>query len=376
MRLALLFAGLSALKYMGSGQHAMQAEQYGEAARQFEQALKSDPGLTEARLQLAICYFELRQYEPARRLFTELRQMGKSANLSAYYLGRIDLAGHDLDSAIRNFRSLARGDPVRDELYYLGVAYFKQQQFALAVESLKKAIVYNPRDFRSHQLLARAYSKLNLATQAEREFAETKRLHEYYVEGSVAISGCRALLLSGQLDKAWETCRPLLDTDDVDKLVTIGMLFGKAEQYEHARVVWEKGLRLDPDSPEIAYNLALTCFHLKDLPGAREHAAAAIRLRPDFFEANVLYGTVLYMGAEDEAAIRVLTRAHDLHPEDDSVRRLLAQELSVYAETFAAREDWQRATSLLQQAAALLPDSAEIASRLGRFRARLPRTIK
>ena len=105
-------------------------------------------------------------------------------------------------------------------------------------------------------------------------------------------------------------CRPLTETDDVDKIVAIGMLFGEAEQYQPALEAWQKAVALDPDSSEVQYNLALTGFHLKNILLARKHAALAVRQRPDFVEANVLYGTILYMGAEDREALAVLTHAH------------------------------------------------------------------
>ena len=175
----------------------------------------------------------------------------------------------------------------------------------------------------------------------------------------------------GQADRAWELCGPLTDTDDVDKIVAIGMLFGEAEKYPEARATWEKAVALDPDSSEIQYNLALTCFHLKDMPRAREHAAEAVRQRPDFVEANILYGTVLYMGAEDREAMTVLTRAHELKPDDPVVRRLLAEELSISAERHARNQEWRQATELLEKAAALQPSSPEISAKLAQARQRL-----
>jgi tetratricopeptide (TPR) repeat protein len=361
----------SAQEHLGSGNKLMQMERFKEASQQFELALHDDPTLSEARRQLVACYFELREYESARRLCGEMRAAKENPELATYYMGRIDLVEQNFDSAIRRFQSLGQDEPVRDELYYLGVAYFKQGKYPDAVEVLKKAVASNPRDYRVHQFLARSYQKLGQTKNAEQEFSETQRLHDYYLQGTVAIGECRSLLLGGQPEKAWEACRPLLETDDVDKLVSIGMLFGKAEKYEQALSVWDKAVALDPESPEINYNLALTCFHLKNMPRAHKHVAAAVQLRPDFFEANLLYGTILYMTAEDEPAIRVLTRAHELRPDDGSVRRLLAQELMVFSEVLAKRNDLQRARVLLQQAAALRPDSEEISSKLAQLRARI-----
>jgi tetratricopeptide (TPR) repeat protein len=354
---------------LGSGNQLIQAERYAEAADEFRKALRDDPALAKARAQLAVCYFELRDYSHARPLFERMSATQGSSNAAAYYLGRIDLVEHKLDSATQRFRSIPRDKPVRDELYYLAMAYYKQEKYTDSIEVLRQATAQNPRDSRIHLLLARAFQKLAQGDRAESEFAEARRLHDYYLEGSVAIGRCRALLLEQKTEAAWDLCKPLTETDDVDKIVAIGMLFGQAEQYRQAREVWEKAVSLDPDSSEIQHNLALTCFHLQDMRHARDHAAAAVRLRPDFVEANILYGTILYMGAEDKEALTVLTRAHALNPEEPSVRHLLADELSTAAQNYARNQDCHRALELLEKAVSLQPDSPKIASVLTRVKA-------
>ena len=371
--LLLMAAGLqggpaSARAHLGSGNQLMQAERYAEAAEQFEQALRDESAMSEARDQLAVCYFELRDYARARPLFEQMAATRGSARTGAYYLGRIDLIDRHFDSAIRRFRSIPRSHPVRDELYYLGSAFYKQEKYAESAEILRQAVVQNPRDSRIHQLLARAYQKLGRSDQAEEEFAETRRLHDYYLEGSTAIGGCRSLLIQQKVDDAWALCRPLTDTDDVDKIVAIGMLFGQSEHYAQALEIWEKAAALDPDSSEIQYNLALTRFHLKDVRRARDNAAAAVRLRPDFVEANILYGSILYMGREDHEALAVLSRAHELKPGDKTVDRLLAEELSIAS----ADQDCKRAAESLKRAIALQPDLPTISSRLAQLKSRCP----
>src|SRR5579863_6214912 len=164
----------TARAHLGSGNQLMQAERYGEAAEEFRQALQQDPRLAPARDQLAICHFELRNYTQARPLFEQMLAVKGSASIATYYLGRMDLIEHNLDSAIRRFRSLPRDNPVRDELYYLGSAYYKQEKYQQSIEVLKQAAIQNPRDARVHQLLARGYQKLGQGVQAEIEFAETR----------------------------------------------------------------------------------------------------------------------------------------------------------------------------------------------------------
>jgi predicted Zn-dependent protease len=96
-------------------------------------------------------------------------------------------------------------------------------------------------------------------------------------------------------------------------------------KWVYSFVAWQKAVELDPDSPELNYNFALASFQLKDMARAKQYSQIACKLWPQFPEANVLYGTILYMLADDAEAVRVLKRAEALRPDDSNVRRLLAE---------------------------------------------------
>jgi protein O-GlcNAc transferase len=318
-------ASQSAMAHLGKGTELMRSERYQEAAKQFEEALSENANLDQARLNLAICHFELRDYAAARPLFSALIGSNDQARTATYYLGRIDLLEDHLDEAIARLRSLEHGGEVRDEKYYLAIALFRKGQYAESADLLKQWIAEDPRDFRAHQRLARVLLKLGQPQQADQEFKRTRELQKYYMDGSEALRTCQRLLAAGKSDEAWRQCEPMTNTDDVDKLAALGIAFGAQSDASHARIIWEKAVRLDPDSPEINYNIALAYFHLRDMAHARLYAGNAVRLWPDFPEANVLYGIILYMVADDAQAKQVLSHAQELRPDDEMVRRLLTE---------------------------------------------------
>ncbi|PYV25528.1 MAG: hypothetical protein DMG27_09570 [Acidobacteria bacterium] len=314
-----------AQEHLGAGVKLFQLERYSEAAKEFELALKVDSDLSEARYYLAVSCFNERRYPDAREQFERLLPSGYQKERVTYYLGRLDLAGGRLDSAIRRFESLKRAEPLEDELYYLGSALIKKGEPRRAVSVLKRQINFNPRDFRAYNLLGRAYLKIGQPKGAEREFEESEQLHRYYVEGKQELGTCRNELAAGHPDRAWAQCGPVLKTDDIDKLVAVGMLFGEFHSYDHALQAFERALTLDPESPEINYNFGFTYFQQKRYPEARKFLEAALGQRPDFFEALAVDGTVLYELRQDSAARQALERAHALRPDDEAVSRLLTQ---------------------------------------------------
>lgn len=301
----------------------MQAERYEEAAAQFRQALEYDRTLDDARKNLGICEFEIREYTTARTAFEQLTA-SKYHGVAIYYLGRLDLIEGNLDAAIARLESVDEKSGIVDATYFLGVAYFKKASYEEAIKALRNCLALNPRDFRAHQWLAKALAKVGRADEANQEFKKTRGLHQYYTEGSTAIAGCRALLMEKKTIEAWVACKPLLDTDDVDKVTAIAMLFAKMDDQVHAMTAWERAVNLDPDSPEANYNLAFACFQRKQIGCAKHYAQVAFQLWPQFPEASILYGTILYMVADDLEAVKVLTRAHELRPDDTNVNRLLA----------------------------------------------------
>lgn len=305
---------------VAKGNALMRDELYDQAAVQFQNALDQDRQLVEARRNLAICRFELRQYNQARELFQPLSTGSSTAD---YYLARIDLLENQLDRAIRRFLAIDKTGGIQDEKFFLGLAYYKKGDFSSAIPFFEQWIKLSPRDFRAHEFLARSFARTNRQTEAAREFARTRELHNYYLEGSVALKRCASLLDQGRQAEAWSLCGT--DTDDVDKISAVAMLFSRAGDYQHALLGWKRAVALDPESPENNYDLALSLFKLKDLALSRRYVWAALQAWPDFPEANVLYGTILYMLAEDRDAVRVLTHARELRPDDPMVRRLLEE---------------------------------------------------
>jgi tetratricopeptide (TPR) repeat protein len=314
-----------ATAYLGSGLKLFDLERYGEAVADFERALELDPKLDEARYQLAVSYFNLHRYPEAGQQFERVHTSGYRTRWVTYYLGRLALLAGQTDKAILQLESLRGPQPLYDESYYLASAYFKQGQNEKAILSLKGYIPFNPRDFRAHNLLARVYMKSGQQGEAEREFQVSEELHRYYLEGKKDLMGCRADLGAGAIDKAWQQCGSILETDDIDKLVAAGSLFGEFKAYEYALRLLQRALALDTEAPEVNYDLGYTYFQQKEYRRARQFLAAALRLRPDFFEALALQGSVLYLLRDDHAALEALRRAHQLRPGDAAVSELLAK---------------------------------------------------
>ena len=107
------------------------------------------------------------------------------------------------------------------------------------------------------------------------------------------------------------------------------------------------------------YNLALACFRLKHYEEARAALAPAMKQWSDLPQLNALMGVVLYRLGDNDGAYQMLSRAHDLSPQDDSSARFLYEVSMVLAEKTAADKDYTSSLLYLRTAAGLRPKDPE-----------------
>src|SRR5262252_1271743 len=72
--------------YLANGQRLMEMDRFKEASEVFQHVLAENPNQSQARQQLSICHFELRQYSEARPLFEKMTELNENPSLATYYL--------------------------------------------------------------------------------------------------------------------------------------------------------------------------------------------------------------------------------------------------------------------------------------------------
>ncbi len=357
--------------HVGRGYDALKDERYQEAAKEFQAALALDPGLSGARYQLAVCWFALGNMPEARKEFARLEtQTGGSPGV-VYYMARLDLREGNLDRAIERLAPLAHDPPFPDTSYYLATAYLDKGELELAEKWLRIAALGDPHDYRVPDHLGRVYQRQGRKAEAEKQFEISSQLRQRFDQASQQAVACSQLLETKPFEQARPACELLFDPIDVDKLTTLGLLYGQHGFYAEAVQPLGKASRLDPDSSEIQHDLGLTYFRLRRYGEARPVLEKAVALRPDFFGSNALLGATLYALRQDEEAYRVLSHAHALKPGDRDTADLLFKEAMVLATREESRNKYEVALVYLRTAAQLQPEDQEIRRRLADLSRRL-----
>jgi protein O-GlcNAc transferase len=345
---------------LGQALQQIELNRYEEAAVPLERAVQLDPALAIAHYDLGICYFALGRLDAARHSLAEARRLRPDNRFATYYVARLDLLQGHIDHAILGFESLSVGQPLADELYYLGSAYFRKGDFELAVRSLSKAISRKPEDARAHFLLARVYRKLGKEQEAAEQFAASERYRGADQQRARDILACDSAFAFQSPDAALARCRELLDGTDPTRLVSLGIALAERQLYEAAQGPFAKAERLDPDNFEPHYNLGLTYFRLRDYGAARRPLESAAALRPEHFETAAVLGSTLFALGDDYGALRQLRRAHELQPGDEKVKALLFEQLKIVARHLAAKTEYAAAAPLFEEALQLKPEASEL----------------
>jgi Flp pilus assembly protein TadD len=246
-----------------------------------------------------------------------------------------------------------------DTPYYLGFAYFKQGDFTSAEKWLKEAAEANPRDARIPYQLGLVYRQQGLEDQAKKAFALSDQLHtQDDREGRLRVE-CGQKLDQGPREEAHALCDQLYDADNAEKLMTLGTIYAQHGDLDAALKPLRRAADLQPQSPQMQYNLALAYYQLNRFADARAPMAGAVKRWPDLFELNALYGAILFRLSEEASAYPVLHHAHQLNPDDAATKDILYDTAMRLALRDQAAKRYSDSLRYLEEAAKLRPQEPE-----------------
>ncbi len=346
--------------HLGKGYDALKLDKYEIAASEFRAALEIDPRLTlRARFPLAVALFEMHKSDEARQEFEAVRrEVGDHPNV-LYYVGRLDLDGHNFEGAIQNFKQAVVKPPFPDTAYYLGYAYLKQGDLAAAEKWLKEAAATDPRDARIPYQLASMYRKQGRSEDATKALALSEQLRQRDNNESKLRLECGQKLDQGPREEARAICERLYDPEDADKLTELGTIYGQHGDLEAALMPLKRAAELAPQSPQVQFNLALAYYQLNQFEEARAPLTTALKRWPDLFQLNALYGAVLMKLGENIPAYQALQHAHQLNPQDSGTSDLLYIAAFGLAQKSQLARQYSDSLHYLEEAARLRPNEPE-----------------
>jgi tetratricopeptide (TPR) repeat protein len=323
-----------------------------EAIPLLRRALELAPN--EGRIHHALGYalMQTSQRRAAQKEFETALKLEPGNVYSEYFLAcTLDGEGFR-DRAMALYEAIVvSGEVVYDTYQRLGQAYARKKLFDKALAMTQRALEQTPLDGVLHYQLATIYRQIGRTQEANQEFETGARLKQ------VDPSSIQKLL---QLSEAvrlkdWDRVSILRhelmnqSANDPALMTWLGTFLGRGGLYAEALEALQKARAGGPCSFETCFNLGLTLARLDRNQEAEGPLKQALELRPDDFEVNSTLGVVYVAQGRNREAIERLRAAKKAQPENIRILVLLGQQYL---------QGWylQQAIETLREALRIKPD--------------------
>jgi tetratricopeptide (TPR) repeat protein len=301
------------------------AGRYAEALQQFRRLHELVPDDDDALFGYAMLATQQREWGEARGLWQKLRNDPERRDEASYYLGRVEEASGNSDTAIGLFRSVSRGDLRVDAAISAAQILARQGDLAEMRDLLRQTRVARP---------TRAVDLYVAETQLLQRYGDSAAALALYDDALAALPDShdlrynRALyLLSlGDFPFMEKELRMILERepDHVDSLNALGYtLADRNERLDEARRMIERALELRPDSAAILDSMGWVLYRQGEFEQAERYLRQAFELDREDDEIAAHLGEVLWeMGRQDDAK-RVWREALSHTPDSDKVQAVV-----------------------------------------------------
>lgn len=301
-----------------------------QALSLYQQIVKLQPKLAEARSNLGMIYFSQRKFDAARQSFEEALRLKPTLAQPRIFLGvtQAELGRCDQATPLLrdSFVKVLAPDLRRLVGLHLVGCYDKLKETLKADEVLLRLRREFPSDPDVLYTAAKFYSDLSTdALFALREAApDSYRFHQ--IMGEI-------LDMRGDYTRAEALFRAVLEKNPETPGIhcRLGRIILQASRdaaaRERAKKEFEAELALNPSSAAAEYQLALLARQANQLDEAERRFRRAVELDPGFVEAYVGLGKMLLASGDFQEAIGNLEKAKDLDPKSEAAHYWLANAL-------------------------------------------------
>lgn len=327
----------------------MQNKQYARATRYFETAIQVDPWNASSRIGAGIGRMAMGEAERAvSELEVAVMLGGTEGTRAAILLAMSHLSRNQFDQALDVLIRLERTQPGNPLIHnYKAAAYMGKRDTAKARAEFERALQLDPAYFPSAANLAQLDLQLGNAAAARERYQSVLRKDAKHVPSMLALadiasrggqdkdvlewlkrakeasSGAPAPYVAevdyfrrkGQTDRALKTALELksLHPRDPDALAIVGKVLLAMGETAEAQAVYVERVALLPQSAAALLELADAQMAANYPLGAATSLRNALRLKPDYREAQIrLVAAELAQGRDDEALLIAKRVQYDL----------------------------------------------------------------
>jgi tetratricopeptide (TPR) repeat protein len=337
---------------------AVRAQEYGLAEQKIRQALMVKPNWPNAiQLLSRTLFLQGKQDAGLAVLDQALAKAPENIEVRLTY-AKMLIEAQRLDASLRQFEILNRNHPNNpDIIHALGVLSVELERYPAATNYFKQLL-------RLGQKVGDAHFYLGLIAEKKGD-TNTALEHFIKVEGAnqadARVHMAKILARQDKLAEARELIQHLrfkAPQDGLKLLLIEAEILRDVHQYKLAQEVYDQGLELYENNPELLYARALNAAELERIDLLEQDLHNLLKLQPDHADAlNALGYTLADQTDRLEEAKGYILKALALKPDSPAI-------LDSMGWVEYRMGDLDAALKYLQQAAAISPDP-EIASHLG-----------
>jgi tetratricopeptide (TPR) repeat protein len=297
---------------------------YDEALTQFQMLAEQSPDDADVHYALGLLLLQTNRAEEAKLQFLELLRLGQRTDAARYYLGQIAENADQTDTAIREYKRVARGEHYLNAQIRAAVLLAENGDIntarshlhALPQPSAQQAV----RIYRAEaEILSRVDDLQGAMAVYDRALVEH--------EGNQDLLYARAMLAErlDRIDILEADLNSILskDPDNADALNALGFtLADRTDRYEEALVLIERAISIKPDDFYIVDSMGWVLYRLGRYEESLTYLQRALVLSNDP-EVAAHLGEVLWVMGKRDAAREVWDTALQTTPEDQRLLEVI-----------------------------------------------------
>jgi tetratricopeptide (TPR) repeat protein len=331
-------------------QTALALEQQGknvEAEAAWRAYLKAHPSSSESYAHLGLLEARQGHYKEAVPLYRKALAIGPEVPGLRLNLGLALFKGGDLKEAIQEFSRLEKNHPGDRQLTILiGMAYYGLAEYPQAIPYLKEAAAHDARNLPLRLALAHSclWSKQNQCV-----------LDVYHEILLLNAESAEADMLAGEaLDAMKDSAGAIqqfraavkANPKEPDAHFGLGYLLWIKKQYQEAAGEFQAEIDNDPDHIQAILYLADADIQLNQIEAARPLLEKVLKLDPALGLAHLDMGIVYTGDGRNEDAMRELTEAAKLMPDEVNVHWRLGRLYRAMGKKEEAKAEFDKAGKL------------------------------
>lgn len=317
--------------------------------------------------------------EGAERAYRRALTLNPSYNPALLHLGALELSLNKPGAAKECFTKAAAGQTSAAALTGLGKVALAEHQYDVALKYFNEALASDPRASSIHYQMAMAYRGLgdvaHLQEQLHARGDVEPDIHDPLLDqidllklGKLAlVQRGGAAVREGRFADAVADYRQLVGLDPADPLAYeyLGVALARQGKPEEALKEYAHALQLDPSSPSAHYDMGILLIQERKEGEAIEQFRQAAHFDPGLVTAHFQLANLLMRNGNDAGAEQEYGAVVALDPRNEFARFMQAM-AAVHQGAYA------RARTLLEDADAVLPDDPDIANALARVLSAAP----